>query len=160
LTSATSSGRTQCTRGEHERRAEAAATRRRDVERHLVGRQRLQPAPESFKLGGVDAGAGAAGIDQQPVRIVVGEQQRAEPWAPAFGIGPADHEPNPNPSNSAAFTTPARCQADSDNGLILDSLSRMFAVVNPGPDDLGGERVSCLREGMQSLKIPSHLVAA
>jgi hypothetical protein len=32
-----------------------------------------------------------AGIDEPSIRIVVGEQQRAEPWPRAFGIGPADH---------------------------------------------------------------------
>jgi hypothetical protein len=40
----------------------------------------------------LDAGAGAAGIDQPAVRIVVGEQQRAEPRPPPFRIGPADHQ--------------------------------------------------------------------
>jgi hypothetical protein len=44
------------------------------------------------KLGSVDAGAGAAGIDQPSVGIVVGEQQGAERWPGAFGIGPADDD--------------------------------------------------------------------
>jgi hypothetical protein len=39
----------------------------------------------------LDAGVGAAGKDQSTVRIVVGEQERAEPRARAFGIGPANH---------------------------------------------------------------------
>jgi hypothetical protein len=34
----------------------------------------------------------ATGIDQPSVRIVVGEQQRAEPRPPSFGIGPADRD--------------------------------------------------------------------
>jgi hypothetical protein len=44
---------------------------------------------------------------------VVGEQQRAEPQPRSFGIGPADHEGKPKPRQFCAFTSPARCQADS-----------------------------------------------
>jgi hypothetical protein len=73
-------------------RSEAAVARRRRLERHLVDRKRLQPAPQPRQLRMCDAGAGAAGIDQPPIRIVIGEQQSAEPGPRAFGIGPADHE--------------------------------------------------------------------
>jgi hypothetical protein len=45
---------------EHQRRAEPAAVRRRHVERHCVGGQRLQAPPQPFQLGIADAGAGAA----------------------------------------------------------------------------------------------------
>jgi hypothetical protein len=38
-----------------------------------------------------NAGAGAAGIDQPAIGIVVAEQQSPEPGPGAFGIGPADH---------------------------------------------------------------------
>ena len=48
--------------------------------------------PQPFKLGRVDAGAGAAGIDQPAVGIVIGEQQRAEIRSPAFRVGPADDD--------------------------------------------------------------------
>ena len=51
---------------QHERRAEAAAARRRHLERHFVGRERLQAMPQPFKLGRVDAGAGAAGMTSLP----------------------------------------------------------------------------------------------
>ena len=57
------------------------------------GRKRLQPLPQSFKLGPLDAAAGAAGIDQPFIRIVISEQQRAEIRPPFFPIGPADREP-------------------------------------------------------------------
>ena len=40
---------------------------------------RQRPAPQSAKLGVVHAGADAAGIDQLSVRIVVAEEQGAEP---------------------------------------------------------------------------------
>jgi hypothetical protein len=90
LTSATSSGRTQCTplstNGEPKRLV------RGGVERHLGRGKRLESAPQPFKLGLPDAGAGAAGIDQPSVRIVVGEQQRAEPRSPPLRVGPADHD--------------------------------------------------------------------
>jgi hypothetical protein len=48
--------------------------------------------PQPLELGGVDAGAGAAGIDQPSIRIVISEQQRAEIRPPSFGISPADHD--------------------------------------------------------------------
>src|SRR3984893_10591155 len=38
-----------------------------------------------------DARACASGVNQPPVRIVIGEQQRPEPGQGTFGIGPADH---------------------------------------------------------------------
>jgi hypothetical protein len=97
----------------HEGRAEAGTARRRRIERHPVGGERLQAAPQPFKLGCVDAGVDAAGINQLSVRTVIGEKQSAEIRAASFRIGPADHEGKPNPSNSAASTTPVRCQADS-----------------------------------------------
>jgi hypothetical protein len=48
--------------------------------------------PQPFQFGGVDAGAGAAGIEQPAVGIVVGEQHGAEPGTPPFRIGPADDD--------------------------------------------------------------------
>jgi hypothetical protein len=92
FTSATSSGRTQCTRlrtsGEPKRVPRGGGTSRGIV----PVAKRLQPAPQPFKLGRIDAGADVAGIDQPSVGIVVGEQQRAEPRPPSFGIGPADDD--------------------------------------------------------------------
>ena len=70
-------------------------------------------APQAFKFGMVDSRAGAARVDQPAIRVVIGEQQRPEPGPGPFGIGPADHEDKSNLSNSAAFTNPARCRADS-----------------------------------------------
>jgi hypothetical protein len=58
-------------------RSETAAARRRYIKRHFVGGERLQPAPQPLKLRGVDASAGAAGIDQPVNGIVVGEQKDA-----------------------------------------------------------------------------------
>lgn len=75
-----------------ERRSETGATRRRGIERHRVGRERLQPPPHALELGVIDAGAGAPGIDQPAAGIVIGEQQGAEPGLPLFGIGPADND--------------------------------------------------------------------
>ena len=86
---------------------------RRDVERHFGYCQRLETAPQAFKFGIINAGAGAPGVDEPAIRIVLGEQQSAEPGPGAFGIGPADHEAKASPNKSAAFTSPARCQADS-----------------------------------------------
>jgi hypothetical protein len=77
---------------EAERRSEPAAARRRHVERHSVGRERLQAPPQALEFGGIDAGAGAAGIDQPSAGIVIGEQQSAEIRPPAFRVGPADHD--------------------------------------------------------------------
>jgi hypothetical protein len=62
LTSATSAGRTQWTRPEEQGRSEAAAARRRTIERHAVRRQWLQSPPKALELGVVDPGADAAGI--------------------------------------------------------------------------------------------------
>src|SRR3974390_459455 len=42
---------------EHEGRAEAGAARRREVKRHLVRGERLQPPPQALKLCGVEAAA-------------------------------------------------------------------------------------------------------
>jgi hypothetical protein len=67
-----------------------------------------RPAPQPVKLGCVDAGADAAGIDQLSVRTVIGEELRAEIRAASFRIGPADRQGYLNPDNSAAFTIPAR----------------------------------------------------
>jgi hypothetical protein len=88
--------------------------------------------PQPFEFGLVDAGAGAAGIDQAAVGIVIGEQQRAEPGAPSFRIGSADHEGKPKPQQFCGFHEPGEVPSGLDNGLILDSLSRMFANVNHG----------------------------
>jgi hypothetical protein len=74
---------------EHQRRAEAAGARRRRFERHFVRNQRLQPAPQARELRLLDAGAGAAAIDEASFRIVIGEQQRAQPRPGPFGIGPS-----------------------------------------------------------------------
>jgi hypothetical protein len=52
--------------------------RRNLAERLDVG---LKAPPQPFELGIVDAGAGAARVDQSAIRIVVAEQQRAEPRA-------------------------------------------------------------------------------
>ena len=59
LTSATNSGRTQCTRLSTSG-VEAAGTRRRHVERHRADGKRLQPSPQPLQLRLLDAGAGAA----------------------------------------------------------------------------------------------------
>jgi hypothetical protein len=48
---------------EDQRQSKAAAARRRQVVRHFGHRERLEATPQPFKLAGVDAGAGAAGID-------------------------------------------------------------------------------------------------
>jgi hypothetical protein len=109
---------------EDERRSEAGGARRRHLERHPGGGQRLQAAPQAFKLRVVDAGAGSAGIDQPPIRIVVGDQQRSEPGPAAFGIGPADHEGKSEPQQFCGFHEPGEVPSGLDNGLILDSLSR------------------------------------
>ena len=77
---------------QHEWRSKTAVTRRWQVERHLGDGERLQPAPQSLQLRLIDAGADAAGIDQAPAGIVVGEQQGAEKGARAFWIGPADDD--------------------------------------------------------------------
>ena len=75
-----------------ERRVEPAVARRRDIERHIRRRQRLQAAPQPCELGMVDAGADPTGVSQPVIRIVVGEQQRLEPGPRAFRIGPTDHD--------------------------------------------------------------------
>jgi hypothetical protein len=61
---------------QHQGRAEAVAARRRHLKRPLVGRERLQAMPQPFGLGRVDAGAGAAGIDQPAVGIVASQCER------------------------------------------------------------------------------------
>src|SRR5205814_8859411 len=53
------------------------------IRRHLVTSKRLQASPQPFKLRGVDARADAAGVDQPPVTIIVGEQQRPEMRPPS-----------------------------------------------------------------------------
>ena len=57
-----------------ERRSETAAARGRHLERHLRDGKRLQATPQPRQLRMLDASAHAVGIDQAPVRIVVGEQ--------------------------------------------------------------------------------------
>ena len=122
LTSATNSGRTQCTRlsasGDPKRLVRGGGTSSGIVpmESGCILRHNRSSSP-------CLAGSGA-------VRIVVGEQQRAEPRPPPFRIGPADHEGKPNPANSAGFHHSGEVPNGFDNGLILDSLSRMFAVVS------------------------------
>ena len=61
---------------QHQGRAEAAAARRQHLKRHFVGRERLQAMPQPFDLDRVDAGAGAAGIDQPAVGIVASQCER------------------------------------------------------------------------------------
>ena len=73
----------------------------------------MQAAPQPLEFGMVDAGPRTSGIDQAIIRVVTSEQERPEPGPAPFEIGPADHDVNPNLSNSTAFTNPARCQADS-----------------------------------------------
>src|SRR5580704_14136536 len=74
-----------------QRRSEAAVARRRDIERHLGRRQRLHAAPQPFELRVADAGAGAAGVNEPPIAIIIGEQQSPKMGPRSFGIGPADH---------------------------------------------------------------------
>jgi len=69
---------------ENQRRAEAAAARRRCVKRHLGCGERLKPAPQPLQFRLRDAGAGAAGIDQPAARIVIREQQGAEIRPPSL----------------------------------------------------------------------------
>jgi hypothetical protein len=82
--------------------------------------------------------AGAAGIDQPSVRIVVGEQRGAEPRPRAFGIGLADHEGRAQTQQFCCFHEPGEVPSGLDYGLILDSLSKMFAGGNHGLDDVKG----------------------
>ena len=51
---------------EDERRTEAVRARRRDFERHLGDRKRLQAMPQSCEFGSVDAAAHAAGVARRP----------------------------------------------------------------------------------------------
>ena len=91
MTSATSSGRTQCTRentsGEPKRVDLGGGT----STVILSEGERLQLVPQPFSSA-VIARADAAGIDQPSAVIVVAEQQGAERRAPAFRIGPADDD--------------------------------------------------------------------
>src|SRR4051794_19725976 len=77
---------------EPQRRAEMAGLRRRLRKRHFFDRERLEPAPQAFKLGVVDPGAGASGVMQAASIIVVAEQQRPEIRAAALRVAPADHD--------------------------------------------------------------------
>ena len=112
MTSATSSGRTQCTRlstsGEPKRLLRGGGT-----SSGIFRSQRLQPAPQPLELRLVDAGADAAGIDQLAVGIVVGEQQGAEIRPRAFGIGPADHEGETKPQQFCRFQELGEVARDS-----------------------------------------------
>jgi hypothetical protein len=75
--------------------------------------KRLQPAPQPFEFRLFDAGAGAAGIDQPSVRIVVRESNApSRGRRPSGSVQPTTRAPQ-TPGNSAAFTTPTRYQADS-----------------------------------------------
>jgi len=107
-----------------EGRAEAGTGRRRRMERHPVGGERLQAALQHCKLGCVDASADAAGIDRLSVRTVIAEELRAEIRAASFRIGPADHEGKSKPQQFCGFHEPGEVPSGLDNGLILDSLSR------------------------------------
>jgi hypothetical protein len=69
---------------EHERRVEAAPPRRRHVERHPSGRQRLQARCEPRQLAHGHAGARAPGVHETAVRGIIGEQQRAQVRAAAL----------------------------------------------------------------------------
>ena len=78
---------------EDERRSEAAGVRRQHLERHLGGGQRLQAASQPPELRLLDAGAGAAGIDKVPLRIVVWPAAARRARGGTFRIGPGDdHE--------------------------------------------------------------------
>jgi hypothetical protein len=55
---------------QHERGAKPAVAWRRNVERHIGRGQRLQEAPQALKLGVVDTGPDAAGINQLSIRVV------------------------------------------------------------------------------------------
>ena len=101
-----------------------------------VGGERRQAAPQPFKFGCVDAGADAAGIDQLSVRTMIGGELPAEIRAASFRIGPADHEGKPKPQQFCGCHEPSEVPSGLDNGLILDSLSRLSTDVNHGPDDL------------------------
>jgi hypothetical protein len=47
-------------------------------------------------------------------------------------LGPADHEGKSHPQQFCGFLEPGEVPSGLDNGLILDSLSKMFTVVNRG----------------------------
>jgi hypothetical protein len=77
---------------QHQRRAKPGRAWRRDIERHPVGLERLQPPQEVLDLVGAHPGADPAGINQPPVGVVVPEQQRADERPAALGVGPADND--------------------------------------------------------------------
>jgi hypothetical protein len=136
-----------------QRRSEAAIARRRNIERHLRRRQRLQAAPQPFKFRMTDAGPGAASVNEPPIGIIIGEQQSSKMGPRSFGIGPADHEGKSEPQQFCGFHEPREVPSGLDNGLILDSPSRIFADVNQGVD--GSKREACQyqQKGMQALDV-------
>ena len=64
---------------------------------------------------------------------MIGEELRADIGAASFRIGPADHEGKSKTQQFCGFHEPGEVPSGLDSGLILDSLSRMFAdVKDPG----------------------------
>ena len=79
----------------------------------------------------------------------------------ADGAGQPTTRADPNPNNSAAFTSLGEVPSGLDNGLILDSLSRMFADVKHGRDDLKRRaRQPCRHRGMQALNVKKDAAKA
>src|SRR5580704_16353314 len=68
--------------------------------RHSLGQRdrrvwtddRIEASAQLDKLRGIKPGADPPGITERPDRIVIGEQQRAEPLPAALGIGKADDD--------------------------------------------------------------------
>jgi hypothetical protein len=80
----------------------------------------------------VNSSPDTPGIDQLLIRIVIRQQERPEPRTRTFGIGPADHEDKSKRQQFCGFHEPGEVPSGLDNGLVLDSLSRMFTIVNHG----------------------------
>ena len=98
--------------------------RRCNLEWHLGDGEWLSPLPKPAELCTINSGSDATRINKPPVWIVISQEQGAEPWASAFGIGPADHEGKSKPQQFCGFHEPGEVPSGLDNGLILDSLSR------------------------------------
>ena len=97
---------------EDERRTKAASPRRRHVDRHLRGGERLQAAPQSLQLGIVDPDPGATGIHQSAVRCVIRQQERPEPREPSRSPG-RDRGPA-HPESGAFLSGPAEPEGVSN----------------------------------------------
>ena len=61
-----------------QRRTETAGAGRRNIKRHALAAQRLQPPPQPQQLGRIHARSCARGVDELAVRRVVGQQQPRE----------------------------------------------------------------------------------